>query len=166
MDPKLFDALLSNLTTWWARYEEDLLAFGRGRGNARHLGDFLISAFPMATPTIDRNLVIPADVKSRDLSLDRLIQQIQPYRRVTTARLHPMLCALTSADQVSYREQRELTGDQAVSGKFRGLLYDVFGRTFEEDKFFDVDREAVVRYKAKVEANMADLRAQIAQLLA
>ena len=166
MDPKLFDALLSNLTTWWARYEEDLLAFGRGRGNTRHLGDFLISAFPMATPTIDRNLVIPADVKSRDLSLDRLIQQIQPYRRVTTARLHPMLCALTSADQVSYREQRELTGDQAVSGKFRALLYDVFGRTYEEDKFFDVDREAVVRYKAKVEANMADLRAQIAQLLA
>ena len=146
MDPKLFDAVLSKLTTWWARYEEDLSAFGRGRSNARHLGDFLISAFPMATPTIDRNLVVPPEIKSQDLSLDRLIQKIQSYRRVTTARLHPMLCAFTSAEQISYREQRETFGNKHASGKFRALLYDVFGRTYDEDRFFDVDREAVLRY--------------------
>jgi hypothetical protein len=163
--PKLFDALLSGLTTWWARYEEDLLAFGRGRSNARHLGDLLISAFPLATPTIDRNLVIPHDFRHKEISLDRVIQQIQSYRRVTTARLHTMLCALTSADQVSYQEQREASGP-AISEKFRSQLYDVFGRTFDENTFFDVDREAVTRYKRLVEANMADLRAEIAGLLA
>ncbi|THD53630.1 hypothetical protein [Phenylobacterium sp.] len=166
IDPALFDALLSNLTTWWARYEEDIEAFGRGRKNVRHLGDFLISAFPMATPTRDRNLVIPADFRSKDLSLDRVIQQIQSYRRVTTARLHPMLCALTSADQVRYQEQRETAGSQVNSGKFRSQLYDIFGRTYDEDRFFDVDRDAVVRYKSRVEANMAELRAEISRLLA
>lgn len=164
IDPKLFDALLSNLTTWWARYEEDIVAFGRGRSNVRHLGDFLISAFPMATPRLDRSLVIPQEIKTQNLSLDRIIQQIQSYRRVTTARIHPMLCALTSAEQISYQEQREWGGGVA-SGKFRSQLYDVFGRSFEENKFFDVDRDAVVRYKARVESNMNDLRTQIAQLL-
>jgi hypothetical protein len=119
----------------------------------------------MATPTIDRNLVIPADFRHQNLPLDRVIQQIQSYRRVTTARLHTLLCALTSADQVSYQEQREFAG-QGTSGKFRSQLYDVFGRTYEENKFFDVDRDAVVRYKARVEANMQDLRAEIARLLA
>ena len=165
IDPKLFDALLSNLTTWWARYEEDLLAFGRGRANARHMGDFLISAFPMATPTIDRNLMIEADLRYKDVPLDRVIQQIQSYHRVTSARLHPLLCALTSAHQVRYSEQREAGERPIASGKFRGLLYDVFGRTFPEDQFFDVDRDAVARYKARVDANMAGLRAQITQLL-
>ncbi len=164
VDPKLFEALLANLTTWWARYEEDINAFGRGRGNVRHLGDFLISAFPMATPTLDRNLVIPADFRRQNLPLDRVIQQIQSYRRVTTARLHTMLCALTSAEQVAYQEQREF-GGLGVSGKFRSQLYDVFGRTYGEGKFFDVDREAVVRYKCKVEANMQALRDEIARLL-
>jgi hypothetical protein len=163
--PAHFDALLSGLTTWWARYEEDLYAFGRGRANARHLGDLLISAFPLATPTIDRNLIIPADFRHKDSSLDRVIQQIQSYRRVTTGRLHTMLCALTSAEQVRYQEQREANG-AAISEKFRSQLYDVFGRTYDEDKFFDVDRDAVTRYKLRVEANMAELKAQIARLLA
>jgi len=164
IDPKLFDALLSNMTTWWARYEEDIHAFGRGRSNVRHLGDFLISAFPMATPTIDRNLHIPADIKATDVPLDRVIQQIQSFRWVTTERVHPMLCALTSAFQVKYREQREYEG-YPMSGKFHSQLHDVFGRTYEEDKFFEVDRDAVVRYKARVAENMEALRAQIAALL-
>jgi hypothetical protein len=162
--PKLFDALLSNLTTWWARYEEDISAFGGGRSNVRHLGDLLISAFPMATPTIDRNLVIPADIRRKDLPLDRVIQQIQSYRRVSTARLHTMLCALTSAEEVTYQEQREF-GNSNISGKFRSQLYDIFGRTYDEDKPFEVDRDAVLQYKCMVEANMNELRGQIALLL-
>jgi hypothetical protein len=165
IDPKLFDSLLGKMTTWWARYEEDVNAFGRGRDNVRHLGDFLISAFPNATPTIDKTLVIPPDIKTRDLSLDRVIQQIQSYRRVSTARIHPMLCALTSAEEVSYQEQQE-DPNQASSGKFRSQLYDIFGRTFEENKFFTVDRDAVIRYKCKVEANIAEMRAEIFRLLA
>ncbi|HEY8002896.1 MAG TPA: methyltransferase domain-containing protein [Phenylobacterium sp.] len=165
IDPTLFDALLGKLTTWWARYEEDIHAFGRGRTNVRHLGDMLISAFPNATPTLDKILDITADMRFRDMPLDRLIQKIQGYKRVSSARIHPLLCALTSAEAVRYQEQLE-DGNGTSSGKFRSQLYDIFGRTFEEDKLFIVDREAVFRYKRMVEANMADLKAQIAGLLA
>jgi len=166
MDPALFDSLLDGLTSWWARYEEDIRAFGRGRDNVRHLGDWLISAFPMAEPTLDKALVIPPDFVSKELSLDRTIQKIQAYRRVRTARIHPMLCALTSAAEVAYEEQREGPDKTKASGKFRAQLYDIFGRSFDEGSFFRVDRDAVLRYKMKVEANMADLRAEIATLLA
>ena len=165
VDPKLIDGLLANMTTWWARYEEDIQAFGRGRNNVRHLGDFLISAFPLAAPTDPRTLVIKADIKSKDVGLDRLIQEIQTYRRVSTARIHPMLCALTSAEQVAFQEQQEDPRGRS-SGKFRSQLYDIFGRTFDENAFFSVDRDAVARYKRRVEANMGDLRVQISELLA
>ena len=165
IDPKLMDRLLGNLTTWWARYREDIQAFGRGRNNVRHLGDFLISAFPLATPTKPNTLEIHADIKNKDVPLDRVIQQIQAYQRVSTARIHPMLCALTSAEEVAFQEQQEDPNGRS-SGKFRSQLYDIFGRTFEENAFFKVDREAVARYKGRVEANMSDLRAQISELLA
>ena len=46
-------ALLDSLTWWYARYEEDLLLYGRGRKNASHLGDWLINAFPMTTGSKD-----------------------------------------------------------------------------------------------------------------
>lgn len=165
MDPALFGALIDRLTCWWARYRDDIDAFGGGRDTVRHLGDWLISAFPMATPTKDRNLVIPADVMDRSISLDRMIQQIQAYRSVKTARIHPMLCALTSAEKLLYTEQREGPDKGAISGKFNAQLRDVFGRAFDENVFFDVDRDAVIRYKMMVETNMTALRAQIARLL-
>jgi hypothetical protein len=38
-------------------------------------------------------------------------------------------------------------------------LEDVFGRTFPEGEFFKVDRDAVLRYKVKVEANLASVDA-------
>jgi hypothetical protein len=162
---KALDAILAKLTTWWARYEEDVLAFGRGRANVRHLGDWLVSAFPIAAPTLDKGLTIPPDIISQEVALDRMIQRIQAYRGVSSARLHTLLCALTSADDVSYQEQRIEGGDGRESGKFRSLLYDVFGRTFDEDALFRVDREAVIRYKRKVEANLVDLRAELFGLL-
>ena len=165
MDPSLFGILLDKLTTWWARYEDDVEAFGGNRSNVRHLGDWLISAFPLATPTKNKNLFIPADVMSKDISLDRMIQQIQAYRSVKTARIHPMLCALTSAERVCYMEQREGPDRQTESGKFGAQLRDIFGLPFVENEFFEVDREAVLRYKVKVAANMAALRVQISSLL-
>jgi hypothetical protein len=165
MDPRLFGALLDRMTMWWARYEDDISIFGGGRSNVRHLGDWLISAFPMTTPTFDKTLTIPADIVKSELPLDRMIQRIQAYRRVSTARIHPMLCALTSAQEVAFQDQREMPGSAAESGKFRAQLRDIFGRAFEENTFFKVDRAAVVRYKIMVEANMAALRAQICALL-
>jgi hypothetical protein len=162
---KALDFILGKLTTWWARYEEDIFAFGRGRANVRHLGDWLIAAFPMTVPSLERGLTIPPEIIHQEVSLDRMIQQIQSYRAVSSARLHTLLCALTSADEVSYQEQRIGNEPGPPSGKFSSMLYDIFGRTFEEDQPFGVDREAVIRYKRKVQDNMTDLRAEIFALL-
>ena len=168
------DLILAKVTTWWARYEEDVLAFGRGRGNVRHLGDWLIAAAPLARPRLDKALTIPAEIYSQEVALDRMIQRIQSYRRVSSGRLHTLLTALPSAEQVAYQEQRldarfrvpGAPGDgPSESGKFRSLLYDVFGRTFDEGRPFAVDRHAVLAYKRKVQGNIEALRAQLFTLL-
>jgi len=157
--------IIGKLTTWWARYEHDIALFGAGRSNVRHLGDWLITAFPMTSPTRDKGLTIPADFINESVPLDRAIQQIQSYPAVSSARLHPLLCALTSAEEVAYQEQRDVPASDEGSGKFASMLIDVFGRSFEEGKFFRVDREAVRRYKAKVTDNVAELRDELARLL-
>jgi len=159
------DSLLERLTTWWARYEEDVLAFGRGRSNVRHLGDWLVSAFPLGRPVSDKGLAIPPEIIGEEVALDRMIQKIQSYQGVSSARLHPLLCALTSAHDVSYQEQRIEGYPDWASGKFRSLLYDIFGQTFEEGELFPVDRDAVVRYKMKVQSNMENLRVELLALL-
>jgi hypothetical protein len=165
IDPRLFDTLLDRMTTWWARNRSDVETFGGGRANVRHLGDWLISAFPMTTPRLDKTLVVGPDVVDKAVPLDRTIQQIQAYRRVSSARIHPVLCALTSAEQVRFQEQRESADKAAESGKFATMLTDIFGRSFDENTFFAVDRDAVMRYKLMVEANMDELRGQIRALL-
>lgn len=159
------DRILSKATTWWARYEEDVLAFGKGRTNVRHLGDWLISAFAMTTPSLDKSLTIPYEVPS-ELSLDRMIQKIQSYREVESGRLHPFLCALASAERATFREQTSAEESHQESGKFRSLLYDIFGQAFEAGQAFRVDHDAVRRYKDKVDANMQELRAELHRLLA
>ncbi len=158
--------ILDGLTTWWARYEDDITLFGGGRSNVRHLGDWLITAFPMAVPTQNRVLTIPAEFLRENVLLDRTIQKIQAYRGVSSARLHTLLCALTSADHVSYQEPRVVPGSDEISGKFGAMLIDIFGRSFPEGDLFPVDREAVRRYKVKVAKNVEDLRAELERLLA
>lgn len=81
-----------------------------------------------------------------------------------STRLHPLLCALASAEQVAYVEQRE-TPTRNPSGKFRSLLIDVFGRTYAEEAFFEVDRDDVMRYKRHVQSAMAGMRATLSSLL-
>ncbi len=163
LDPRALARVLDRLGTWYARSEEDLALYGKGRGNARHLGDWLVDAFPLAAGTDARVLEI-ADEVWQDLPLDRTIQRIQAHRRVRSQRLHPLLCALASAEAVAYTEQRE-TPARTPSGKFRSLLVDVFGRAYPEDAFFDVDRAAVARYKGKVRAAIAGMRAALAAAL-
>lgn len=157
--------ILSKVTTWWARYEEDVLAFGKGRPNVRHLGDWLISAFPLTVPSIDKSLTFPFVMPGNEISLDRTIQTIQAYRGVESARLHPLLCALTSAEKVAFHEQTNERESYQESGKFRSLLFDVFGRAFDAGEAFDVDHRAVRRYKQMVEANLLELRAELHRLL-
>ena len=161
----LLDRLIDRLDTWFARSEDDVLMYGRGRNNVVHLGDWLIDQFPIVQPSEDKLLEIGEDIFFDEVPLDRVIQQIQRHKNVFSARLHPLLCALTSAELVAYTEQREAGSPLIVTGKFRGLLMDVFGRTFPERKFFEVDRAAVTRYKARVHANVAQLGERIDAVL-
>jgi hypothetical protein len=45
------------------------------------------------------------------------------------------------------------------------MLIDIFGRTFPEQEYFIVDRNAVARYKARVHANVQRIGARIEAIL-
>jgi hypothetical protein len=156
----VLDRLLDRLDHWFARYEDDVLMYGRGRSNVTHLGDWLIDQFPMARATEDQMLTIGNEIWN-DLPLDRTIQMIQRHKNVFSTRLHPLLCALTSAELVAYSEQPSEQAPAILSGKFRSMLIDVFGRTYPEKKFFPVDRDAVLRYKARVRGNIVSMTQQL-----
>ena len=158
------DALLDRLDTWYARYEEDVLMYGRGRSNVTHLGDWLIDQFPMTQATEESLLTIDEDIL-KELPLDRTIQTIQRHKNVFSTRLHPLLCALTAAELVAYTEQPDSEMPGMVSGKFRSMLIDIFGRTFPEKNFFLVDRDAVTGYKTRVHDNVGKVGAQIGAML-
>lgn len=157
--------LIDRLTHWYARYEEDVSLYARGRNNVSHLGDWLINAFPLAVPFVDQQLHIGGGIL-RDLPLDRTIQHIQRHKRVFSERLHPLLCALASAEEVSYVEQRETADRTLASGKFRSMLFDIFGHTYPESIAWKVDRDRVAAYKTKVRRNTDEMRARLAALLA
>jgi hypothetical protein len=82
---------------------------------------------------------------------------------VFSPRLHPLLCALCSAELVAYQEQRP--DGREASGKFRSLFLDIFGADKPEGQFWPVDREAVVRYKLLVDRNIAQARRLVSTLL-
>jgi hypothetical protein len=158
------DRLVDRLDTWFARFEEDVLHFGRSRANVIHLGDWLISQFPMVKAFDDKPLQIGDEILA-GLPLDRTIQAIQRHKNVYSTRLHPLLCALTSAELVAYSEQPNPDMPNILSGKFRSMLVDIFGRTFPEKKFFIVDRDAVTRYKSMVHGNVATIGRRIETIL-
>jgi hypothetical protein len=158
------DRLIDRLDTWYARSEDDVLIYGRGRKNVVHLGDWLIDQFPMSRAFDDEPLEVGDELQADD-ALDRAIQTIQRHKQVYSSRLHPLLCALTSAELVAYSEQPSAQMPDMASGKFRSLLIDVFGRTFPERKFFMVDRDAVTRYKARVHRNVARVGERIDTIL-
>lgn len=116
------------MDAWYARYAEDIAWAGQHAKRVVHLGDWLVeTAFPMAQGSDTRTLNIGDEVWN-NLPLDHTIQQIQQFRRVHSARLHPLLCALTSATEVSYAEQPHPQTGQP-SGNFRSMLLDVFAAT-------------------------------------
>jgi hypothetical protein len=158
------DRVIDRLDTWFAPYEDDVLMYGRGRSNAVHLGDWLIDQFPLAEATLDEPLQIGVEIGS-DIPLDRTIQAIQRHKQVYSACLHPLLCALTSAHVAAYAEEASGRMPGIVSGKFRSMLIDIFGRTYPEKQFFMVDRDAVMRYKARVHRNVARVGERIEAML-
>lgn len=158
------ERVIDRLDIWYAPYADDVLLYGRGRSNAVHLGDWTIEQFPLTQSTLDEPLQIGANIGA-EIPLDRTIELIQRHRQVYSARLHPLLCALTSAETVAYAEEASGHMPGIVSGKFRSMLVDVFGRTYPERQFFMVDRDAVTRYKSRVHANVAEMRGRIAAML-
>ena len=52
-----------------------------------------------------------------------------------------------------------------MSGKFRSMLIDIFGRTYPEKNFFAVDRDAVARYKTHVHGNVRKVGTQLEAML-
>jgi len=158
----MLKALVDRLDHWYARHEEDVLRYGRDSSNVSHLGDWMIGAFPMTLPKSGDRLDVGEEMWN-DLPLDRTIQEIQRHATVFSSKLHPLLCALTSAERVGYREQREAGG--TISGKFRSMFLDIFGRTFPEEVLFEVNRDQVLNYKRSVEIRVSELRARIHRLL-
>lgn len=155
--------VIDRLDIWHARYQDDVLLYGRNRNNVRHLGDWLVDAFSLTRGMHPEPLVIGTEIQG-NLPLDRSISHIQAHRNVFSTRLHPLLCALCSAEAVAYREQHEMHG-AGPSGKFRSMLMDVFGRTFPEETFWPVDKRAVLTYKTQVNANIQSLKLTIDTLL-
>lgn len=158
------DRVIERLDTWYARSADDVLMYGRGRNNVVHLGDWLVEQFPLSHGTEAEPLQIGPET-GVELPLDRIIKIIQSHRMVHSQRLAPLLCALTSADYASFSEGSSAQQADIVSGRFRSLLIDIFGRSYPENEFFMVDRDAVRRYKARVHRNVAALRERIDTLL-
>jgi hypothetical protein len=163
LDREKMSQLVNLLDHWYARNSEDIYCFGR-TSNVSHLGDWLISAFPITHWKLDRKLVINADFIRQLYDLERTIGEIQSYRIVHSARLHPLLCALTSAEFVSFNEQQEME-KPVQSGKFRSLLIDIFQEYFMPNQVFKVDKAAVISYKEKVAKNVVKMRDKIQLLL-
>ncbi|HLZ76338.1 class I SAM-dependent methyltransferase [Phenylobacterium sp.] len=164
IDASRLASLLDRMESWWARHEEDVGLYGGGRANIHHLGDWMIDACPMSAWTRDELFRVGDEVLD-DSPLDRLIERYQSYRQFASPRMHPLLCALTAADEVGYQEQREMDDPAQVSGKFRSMFLDIFGVDKPEKQMWPVDRGAVVAYKAKVRRNVEALRAELARVL-
>ncbi len=157
------ERLIGRLDYWFARHQDDLLMYGRGRKNVGHLGDWLIEAFPLATASDPDQLRIGTELDGEPSTT--AIAAIQRHKVVFSTRPHPLLCALTSADMAAYAEQPLQEAPGIVSGTFRSMLIDIFGRSYPERDFFLVDRDAVARYKARVHRNVAALRERIDAIL-
>ena len=158
-----FDRLIDRLDTWFARYEDDVLAFGRSRSNVVQIGDWLIDQFPLVRPVEEGPLVINGDL-AQEFALDRAIATIQKHKQVYSTVPAALLCALTSAELAAFAEITTQQPDLAA-GQFRSMLIDVFGRTFQQQKFFIVDRDAVARYKARIHQNVMKVGARIGAIL-
>jgi hypothetical protein len=157
------DRLIDRLNIWFARYEDDVLMYGRGRNNVVHIGDWLIEQFPLTRAINDEPLVID-DELGQELALDRAIGTIQQHKQVYSTVPTALLCALTSAELAAYAEIPAQQPDLST-GQFRSMLIDIFGRAYPQQKFFLVDRDAVTRYKGRVHRNVAKVGARIGSIL-
>jgi hypothetical protein len=155
------ERLIERLDTWFARYQDDILMYGRGRNNVEHLGDSLIDLFPLTTAVDDTQLRIGEEAGEAPLD----IETIQRHKQVYSAEPQSFLCALTSAELAAYAERPAPDMPGALAGTFRSMLVDIFGRSYPEKDFFLVERDAVTRYKARVHRNVIRVGERIDAIL-
>jgi hypothetical protein len=155
--------LIASLDFWFARYKDDLDLYGDANSNSAHLGDWLVAQFTLSQPKDPRKLIIGDEIW-QNLPLDRTIEKIQQHKIVHSKSLHPLLCALFSADTVSYEEQRASPSRQ-VSGKFNSMLKDIFGHSYPESTQWNPDKDAVINYKDFVRKNMNKVKQVIHDIL-
>ncbi len=167
IQPEYMSALVGSLDCWFARYHNDVDKYGGGSKNVKWLGDWTATMFPMTKWCLDSTTTITAK-EAKHTAPDFLIRGIQQHRRVVSNKLHPLLCALCSADEVRYEEQKDMKsadGARIASGKFRAMLTDVFGKAPPPGRWFRVDRAKVAAYKKTVVANVEALRSYIWEVL-
>ena len=97
--------------------------------------------------------------------LDRTIQYIQQHKKRSIRRGSTHCFAPFLRPKVVGLEQPAEDATSFVSGKFRSMLIDIFGRTFQEKAFFAFDRDAVARYKKRVRRNVAAVGARLEAIL-
>ena len=162
----LLGRLLSSLDVWAARYQDDMDAYRQYASVSIHLGDWLIDAFQLSDwsrDTLHPTIIVSPAIRDEPRPLDCIIADIQKARNVHSYRLHPLLCALTSAEKIKWTEQDEF--GLGPSGKFTAMFRDVFGHDVPQNTWWPVNRPAVAQYKAKVGRNINYLRGIIGYLL-
>ena len=95
-------------------------------------------------------------------ALDRIVQQVQNYRKVSTPNPQVLLCSLLSSEQVSYEEQHYFDGKK--SGEFEALLEDIFEQNFPERKYFKVDKQKVLLYKEETLKRVERMKKKVREL--
>lgn len=155
----LFEKCINQFDKIFIRYEKDihfLKKLNISTEHVTHLGDWLIMLFPITSWNKDETLYITHKEPFIRNALDLYIQDIQTYRHVHSNRLHTLLCAFCSAEKVSYGEQFDKRKN-IYSGKFEGLLKDVFGETYQPNEYFVVNKQSVLNYRNKVSNNFLTL---------
>ncbi len=109
----------------------------RPAATPRHLGDWLIDQFPRSTErTLDRAAADRRRDRFRRSRLIALSRRSSAASRSILARLHPPLCALTSAHYAAYAGAGVPAACRASFPQLGSMLIDVFGRAYPEREFF------------------------------
>ena len=106
------DRLIDRLDTWFARYEDDVLMYGRGRNNVLHIGDWLIDQFPLTRSTNNEPLVVAVSSERNSHSMapfarfSSTSRCILPCRRRSCARSHRLSLRRIPRDRRNKRRSR------------------------------------------------------------
>jgi hypothetical protein len=150
---------VERLDLWFARTRQDLERHGQNRGNAHHLGEWLMTLIPVSRWDTNDELTV---VENRFVgSLDDFVKQVQLFRKVRASGPVTLASALLSAEAICWEEDPKAPRVAPL----RTLLEDVFHRAPREGDWFDVPREEVLAYRRLLRDNVAALRNEIQALL-